>query len=276
MYNRQEQKQEAKGLIRGHQRFFFILFIPFLLIEIVSSIVSSQSRFNDILRTDGSIKVSNTDVLINSSSIKVSNTDVLINSASTIVFSILSGIFLMGAIYTIFNVLRGRTDFQNPLRKSLTFIDNQRLFWRTFWVFILRIIIIGLWTIIPSIVFGLLFLVPVIGVIIGLVGITATLVFMVIKVLAYSQALWIYRDAFLENKPVSAYKAITLSSKMMYGYKSDFFVLQLSFIGWNILVAITSGIVGIYVFPYYYITQVKFYEFIKEQFKQKQTILNVE
>ncbi|CAI2551746.1 hypothetical protein AKUH1B302M_00600 [Apilactobacillus kunkeei] len=262
MYNRQEQKQEAKSLLRENQRFFFILFLPFLLIEIASSIVNSQSRLNDILSTEGSIKLSNTDILT--------------TSASIIVFSILAGIFLMGAFYTVFNVLRGKTDFQNPLRKSLTFIDNQRLFWGTVWVFILKIIILGLWLIVPSIVFGILFLVPVVGALIGSIGIIATSVFLIIKTLAYSQALWIYRDAFLENKPVSAYEAITLSNKMMYGYKSDMFVLQLSFIGWNILVAITYGIVGLYVYPYYYITLAKFYEFVKEQYKQDNTVLDVE
>ena len=104
----------------------------------------------------------------------------------------------------------------------------------------------------------------------------AVLVWLVVKSFAYNQALWVYRDARLENKPVSAYTAIMTSQDIMKGYKADYLVLQLSFTGWMILVAITSGIVGIYVFPYYYITQVKFYEFVKEQFKQKQTVLDVE
>ena len=104
----------------------------------------------------------------------------------------------------------------------------------------------------------------------------AVTVWVVIKSFAYTQALWVYRDARLANQPVSAYTAIMTSQDIMKGYKVDYLVLQLSFIGWMILVAITSGIVGIYVFPYYYITQVKFYEFVKEQFKQKQTVLDVE
>ncbi|CAI2550994.1 hypothetical protein AKUA1805_00630 [Apilactobacillus kunkeei] len=263
MYNRQEQKQEVKGLIRGHQRFFFILFLPFLLIEIVSSIVNSQSRFNDIFSTDKAIQVNNIDVLI--------------NSASTIVFSILSSIFLLGAIYTVFNVLRGQDDFQNPLRKSLTFIDDQRLFWGTTWTWILRSILLSLWSLlfIPGFLFMIL-LPNALGLSLSIAEFIAVTVWVVIKSLAYTQALWVYRDARLANQPVSAYTAIMTSQDMMKGYKVDYLVLQLSFIGWMILVAITSGIVGIYVFPYYYITQVKFYEFVKEQFKQKQTVLDVE
>ncbi|ALJ31163.1 hypothetical protein AKUA1202_00610 [Apilactobacillus kunkeei] len=263
MYNRPEQKQEVKGLIRGHQRFFFILFLPFLLIEIISSIVNSQSRFNDIFSTDKAIQVNNIDVLI--------------NSASTIVFSILASIFLLGAIYTVFNVLRGQDDFQNPLRKSLTFIDDQRLFWGTTWTWILRSILLSLWSLlfIPGFLFMLL-LPNALGLSLSIAEFIAVTVWVVIKSLAYTQALWVYRDARLANQPVSAYTAIMTSQDMMKGYKVDYLVLQLSFIGWMILVAITSGIVGIYVFPYYYITQVKFYEFVKEQFKQKQTVLDVE
>ena len=263
MYNRPEQKQEVKGLIRGHQRFFFILFLPFLLIEIISSIVNSQSRFNDIFSTDKAIQVNNIDVLI--------------NSASTIVFSILASIFLLGAIYTVFNVLRGQDDFQNPLRKSLTFIDNQRLFWGTTWTWILRSILLSLWSLlfIPGFLFMLL-LPNALGLSLSIAEFIAVTVWVVIKSLAYTQALWVYRDARLANQPVSAYTAIMTSQDMMKGYKVDYLVLQLSFIGWMILVAITSGIVGIYVYPYYYITQVKFYEFVKEQFKQKQTVLDVE
>lgn len=263
MYNRQEQKQEVKGLIRGHQRFFFILFLPFLLIEIVSSIVNSQSRFNDIFSTDKAIQVNNIDVLI--------------NSASTIVFSILASIFLLGAIYTVFNVLRGQDDFQNPLRKSLTFIDDQRLFWGTTWTWILRSILLSLWSLlfIPGFLFMIL-LPNALGLSLSIAEFIAVTVWVVIKSLAYTQALWVYRDARLANQPVSTYTAIMTSQDMMKGYKVDYLVLQLSFIGWMILVAITSGIVGIYVYPYYYITQVKFYEFVKEQFKQKQTVLDVE
>lgn len=263
MYNRVEQKQEVKGLIRGHQRFFFILFLPFLLTEIVSSIVNNQSRFNDILSTDGTIKVSNTDVLI--------------NSTSTIVFSILSSIFLLGAIYTAFNVLRGQDDFQKPLRKSLTFIDDQRLFWGTTWTWILRSILLSLWSLlfIPGFLFMIL-LPNTLGLSLSIAEFIAVFVWLVVKSFAYNQALWVYRDARLENKPVSAYTAIMTSQDIMNGYKKDYLVLQLSFTGWMILVAITSGIVGIYVFPYYYITQVKFYEFVKEQFKQKQTVLDIE
>lgn len=47
-----------------------------------------------------------------------------------------------------------------------------------------------------------------------------------------------------ENPDIPAGKAITLSRRMMNGHKWECFILELSFIGWNILDIITFGIVG--------------------------------
>ena len=57
-----------------------------------------------------------------------------------------------------------------------------------------------------------------------------------------------YKDAFAKSK------------EMMNGQKWNAFVLDLSFIGWHLLSAITFGILGIfYVMPYYYQTQAELY-----------------
>lgn len=54
-----------------------------------------------------------------------------------------------------------------------------------------------------------------------------------------------------ENPGMPRAEAFLISKKMMMGQKFDTFVLDLSFIGWGILEAITFGIVGIfYVEPY--------------------------
>lgn len=58
-----------------------------------------------------------------------------------------------------------------------------------------------------------------------------------------------------ENPGMSHRDAFAISKKMMMGRKWDTFVLDLSFIGWRLLEAITFGIVGIfYVEPYYQAT----------------------
>ena len=49
-----------------------------------------------------------------------------------------------------------------------------------------------------------------------------------------------------ENPDIDANKAITLSRKMMKGYKWKLFTLYLTFIGWDILDIITLGLSGIF------------------------------
>lgn len=81
----------------------------------------------------------------------------------------------------------------------------------------------------------------------------------IIKAYSYSMALYIWA----ENKEMGALEAITKSREMMDGHKMDYFVLQLSFIGWILLTAVTFGIAGIYVIPYISATTVNFYRSLK-------------
>lgn len=63
-----------------------------------------------------------------------------------------------------------------------------------------------------------------------------------------------------ENPGMDHKEAFLISKKMMMGQKWNVFVLDLSFIGWRILEAITFGIVGVfYVEPYYQATMAELY-----------------
>lgn len=54
-----------------------------------------------------------------------------------------------------------------------------------------------------------------------------------------------------ENPDISAREAISLSRKMMYGHKWECFLLELSFIGWDILSILTLRISGVFFsYPY--------------------------
>ncbi len=67
-----------------------------------------------------------------------------------------------------------------------------------------------------------------------------------------------------ENPNLSKDRAIELSAQMMDGYKMEAFVLRLSFIGWDMLNALTVGILGIfYVNPYKNATHAEFYAAVK-------------
>ena len=70
----------------------------------------------------------------------------------------------------------------------------------------------------------------------------------------------------MENPNISPSRAIELSKIMTQGRKGNLFYLDLSFIGWNLLSAITLGILGIvYVNPYYFACKAFAYEELKAE-----------
>lgn len=98
----------------------------------------------------------------------------------------------------------------------------------------------------------------------------------IIKSYSYSMALYIWA----ENKELGALEAINKSKEMMDGHKMDYFVLQLSFIGWILLTMVTFGIAGIYVIPYISATIINFYRSLKpvvkvENFDNEHSVIDV-
>ncbi|WP_159720757.1 DUF975 family protein [Streptococcus halichoeri] len=81
----------------------------------------------------------------------------------------------------------------------------------------------------------------------------------IIKGYSYSQANFIQMDAFEKQEKTSITSAITKSRELMDGHKWEFFVLQLSFIGWVILAYLTFGIGFIWLTPYIGATNAAYY-----------------
>ena len=67
----------------------------------------------------------------------------------------------------------------------------------------------------------------------------------------------------LENPELSPMEALRMSSAQTYGYKTDLFVMDLSFLGWYILAALTLGILSIWVTPYHTQTEVGYFRTAK-------------
>lgn len=84
----------------------------------------------------------------------------------------------------------------------------------------------------------------------------------IVKAISYSQAYYIVA----ENKGMPAIEAINRSKAMMHGHKMDYFVLQLSFIGWELLGVITFGIAFIWIAPYMNATYANFYNSVKASY----------
>ena len=76
-------------------------------------------------------------------------------------------------------------------------------------------------------------------------------------------AAYSYRMAFFllaDHPDWSPWKAIAESKSLMYGHRWRLFCLDLSFLGWFMLVFATCGLAGIFVIPYHATATAAFYE----------------
>lgn len=143
---------------------------------------------------------------------------------------ILSGVFAFGFMAAYLTLVRTKsTSFE-------TLFSGFSNFGTTCVAGILQTIFLTLWT--------LLFIIP------GIV-----------KIYSYSMTYYVLHD----NPNLSASEAITESRRMMNGYKGKLFCLDLSFIGWFLLSALTLGLLGFYVLPYYNAARARFYEALKNK-----------
>ena len=81
----------------------------------------------------------------------------------------------------------------------------------------------------------------------------------IVKSYAYSMSLFVLAD----NKGKSARECVRESVEMTDGHKGELFVLDLSFIGWYLLTALTCGLASLWVTPFRNATLANFYEGIK-------------
>ena len=77
----------------------------------------------------------------------------------------------------------------------------------------------------------------------------------IMKAYAYSMAPFI----MAENPNMTAREALQASEELMYGHKMDLFILELSFIGWGLLSALTLGIGSLWLNPYMQAAHAAFY-----------------
>ncbi|HFI0468294.1 TPA: DUF975 family protein [Streptococcus suis] len=89
------------------------------------------------------------------------------------------------------------------------------------------------------------------------------------QIYAYSQVEFILFEQLERDEYTGAYSIIKSSRKLMKGYKFKRFVLDLSFIGWYVLIIITFGLAGLYVWPYHYLAQSYFHEGILDDQAKK-------
>lgn len=93
------------------------------------------------------------------------------------------------------------------------------------------------------------------------VGIILLVIPGIIATFMYSQAFYILAD----DPSISVVECLRKSRQMMVGHKFDYFVLQLSFIGWAILCLFTLGIGFLWLMPYMEVTLANYYLELKAE-----------
>ncbi|MFT8400977.1 MAG: DUF975 family protein [Lentilactobacillus diolivorans] len=197
--NRAAIKEDAKSILNAHFSFFFLLFLPIFIIEVLIGWFGYGVFERPMVLT----------VWTN------------LNSLLSLLLLLLAA----GIAFVCIDAMRQKLEYEQPLQKSFTIFTNGDYFLGTLLIDILMWIFIFLWS--------LLLFIP------GM-----------IKSLAYSQAIYIYRDAIDRGERIGFLEAITQSRELMDGHKWELFVMQLSFLGWALLVVVTAGIAGIWVLPY--------------------------
>lgn len=76
-----------------------------------------------------------------------------------------------------------------------------------------------------------------------------------VKTYAYAMTPFIMAD----HPDMSANEAITASRELMDGHKLELFLLDLSFLGWNLLCILTLGILNLWIIPYHNAAYAAFY-----------------
>ena len=207
-----------------------------------------------------------------------------------IAISFIVSFFLTAAFWTLLEVIRGK-------RQEVHFTDSVRTFdskviGPVFMTLLLKRVLLFLWNIFVWIGSGMMILASfsvikllpnsqalsqntalqttvgtlLLYILIGFILMVIGIIIALPQYYAYSQVEFILCDTLENQSYESTFKIIRTSRQMMKGYKGKRFVLDLSFIGWYLLTAITLGIASIYVYPYVYTAQTLFYEAVlKEQ-----------
>jgi len=144
---------------------------------------------------------------------------------------IIVGALMFGSAKVFLGLARGKKSVD-----IAELFDGFRNFGETFILGFMMTLFVFLWT--------LLFIIP--GIIMGI---------------AYSMCFYIKND----HPEYDWKKCLDESRRMMDGHKAEFFVLQLSFIGWILLGALCCGIGTLWVQPYIECTNANYYEDLKRQ-----------
>ena len=200
-----------------------------------------------------------------------------VNYLSGLFSAIAAILFGMGFINSVMKVARGQNVDVNNLFKH-THLGLKYLL-----IGLVTACIIGLLLLLLAIAYKSLstvlmntanisFLPYAILVITGSVLSVVILMFMIYLAVSFSQVYFILND----NPEAKIGDIIAESFDMLDGYRAEYIMLCLSFVGWIILGIFTLGILYLWVVPYMMVTLAKFYDELKEKYSYSKTLTDEE
>lgn len=125
--NRSQLKMEANQMLSQHFGFFFTLFIPYFIMDLLTNVTNKNTESFSVV--NGVLKTTYNGNLI----------------LSTGLFGIVAVIFAYSAQFNSLDTWRNKSDFENGFAKSFNILSSQRVFWGTIGIVILTRILIFLW-----------------------------------------------------------------------------------------------------------------------------------
>lgn len=225
MLDRVQIKLEAKGVVRSAKVSAYLFTLLALVLAFLLNGVSDYMSMDDVWAYDYSVR---TGFDLSFLALHGAYPTILVLFVSVV--TTLTGLILdAGQVLYHLGVRRGEEMPYTALFDGFSFAGKIIL------LSIVQYIFIFLWT--------LLFIVP---------GIIA----------AYRYRFALYN--LCENPDMGVMEALNMSKAQTMGFKGQLFVLDLSFIGWNILVSLTLGILDIWVAPYRAQANIAFFQEIKK------------
>ncbi|KRN28178.1 putative integral membrane protein [Lactobacillus selangorensis] len=220
METRAEMKRTAKNRLRRHWMQGILLnLVPVILLVLLALLIGNSFRTSTYSWTDFGRYYA---------TVQAEHHD-----WARMFINIIETFFLVGVSFTSLDWIRNADADIAPVKDSFQAFQGQYL-GSVIFIYILKAIYLFLWS--------LLLIIP---------GI--------IKFYAYRQTYLVMKDAKASGQQMNTNACITRSRQLMRGHKMDLFMLDLSFIGWDILAICTAGIGYLWLNPYKQLTYAAFY-----------------
>ncbi len=224
MINRVEIKREAKQVVSNARVSAYLFTLLYLVVVNVLDLISTYVSGDIVLMLQNSFP----QIPVPEFLLRVRDFPGIVVLFVTVMIGLLSAVLYGG--YTLYHlgVRRGEEMGYTTLFDGFSFVGKLIVLDIVMYIFIF------LWS--------MLFVIP---------GIIA----------AYRYRFAVYN--LCENPDIGVMEAIRMSKVQTQGYKMDLFVLDLSFIGWQFLCALTLGILSIWVSPYMFQADMGYFQRIK-------------